>query len=210
MILPAAYVSSIKKRQSVDLTAEGEGSYWAGNITIGTPGQAFLIDFDSKYTLCSSYARRSHANVVLAGSSDLWVPSTNCTSSLCDGKDKYDASASSTSVEQDGSFAISYADKSAVAGSIWTETVSVGGITVQNQYFSPVHEISTQFAKELLDGILGLALPGLSALHQVRVSLLFSVTRAGLTDVVTGPIRNPCKGRGCHSKRHFRSQARAG
>ena len=46
--------------------------------------------------------------------------------------------------------------------------MSVGGINVTDQYFSPVYNISTQLGDEALDGILGLGLPAASSLQQVR------------------------------------------
>ena len=92
----------LTKRQSESLTDESD-TEWAGDISIGTPGQTFLIDFDT-------------------GSADLWVPSSSCTSSTCSSKDKYDASASSTSSEQSGTFSIEYGDGSTVSGPIYTDT----------------------------------------------------------------------------------------
>ena len=37
----------MEKRQSESLTDEEDDEEWAGKITIGTPAQSFLIDFDS-------------------------------------------------------------------------------------------------------------------------------------------------------------------
>ena len=78
-------------------------SEWIGDISIGKPGQAFLIDFDT-------------------GSADLWVPSASCTSAPCRAKRKYSAAASSTSAEKSGAFEIEYADGSRVAGPVYTDT----------------------------------------------------------------------------------------
>ncbi|KAG8689541.1 Type I transmembrane sorting receptor, partial [Ceratobasidium sp. 423] len=47
-------VSTKVKRQAEPLTDEEDDLLWAGTITIGTPGQSFLIDFDTKYTASSS------------------------------------------------------------------------------------------------------------------------------------------------------------
>ena len=104
----------LTKRQSESLTDESEEE-WAGDITIGTPGQKFLIDFDT-------------------GSSDLWVPSSDCSSSVCSKKTKYDASSSSTSSKKSGTFSIQYGDGSTVSGPIYTDT---GALFVAFSYFIP-------------------------------------------------------------------------
>ncbi|TFK91595.1 acid protease [Polyporus arcularius HHB13444] len=134
-------------RQAESLTDEGNDVYWAGPISIGSNKQPFYIDFDT-------------------GSSDLWVPSVNCTSSTCNGKHKYDGKASTTSARKSGQFSISYGDGSSVSGPVYTETVTVAGVTAKGQYFSPVTQLSSSFAGEKMDGILGMAYPALSQFRQ--------------------------------------------
>ncbi|KAH9917408.1 acid protease [Epithele typhae] len=137
----------LQKRQSESLTDEENDAEWAGTVSIGTPAQDFLIDFDT-------------------GSSDLWVPSSSCSSSVCSSKQKYDASASSTSSSKSGSFSIQYGDGSTVSGPINTDTVSVAGISVDNQYMSAVTTLSSSFSNDPIDGLLGLAFPAISNLGQ--------------------------------------------
>ena len=93
----------LAKRQSEPLTEEESGVLWGGSISIGTPAQTYLIDFDT-------------------GSADLWVPSSACNVSTCSSKNKYDASKSSTSAKQKGSFTIQYADGSNATGPVYTDT----------------------------------------------------------------------------------------
>ena len=88
---------------------------WTGSITIGTPAQKFTIDFDT-------------------GSSDLWVPSSECDS--CSGKKQYDVSKSSTGKKQSGQFEIQYGDGSTVQGDVYTDTgeLSVPKLTCSTSY----------------------------------------------------------------------------
>ncbi|KAI8993962.1 acid protease [Trametes punicea] len=148
-IKPLAVIPNlnITRRQSESLTDEDEDTEWAGTISIGTPSQQFLIDFDT-------------------GSSDLWVPNSSCRSSTCSSKRKYNPSSSSTSSKKSGTFSIEYGDGSTVSGPIYTDTVNVAGVTVKNQYLSAVTTLSSSFADDPIDGLLGLAYPAISNLNE--------------------------------------------
>ncbi|KAF8636167.1 hypothetical protein AX17_003739 [Amanita inopinata Kibby_2008] len=145
--MPEAIVDRLERRQSEPLIDENNDLEWAGTITIGTPPQRFLIDFDT-------------------GSSDLWVPSSACRGAVCARKSKYNARSSSTSRSRPGAFSIQYGDGSTVSGPIFTDTVSVAGISARNQYFSPVTRLSSSFQNDPIDGILGMAFPTISNLRQ--------------------------------------------
>ncbi|KAJ6606003.1 acid protease [Mycena vulgaris] len=145
--VPKDVEARMVKRQSEALTDEEDDLEWAGTISVGTPAQKFLIDFDT-------------------GSSDLWIPSSSCTSSTCSPKSKYKATSSSTSVKKTGSFSIEYGDGSTVSGPVYTDTVSVAGIKATKQYFSPVTTLSSSFSGDPIDGILGLAFPAISNLGE--------------------------------------------
>ncbi|CAE6439787.1 unnamed protein product [Rhizoctonia solani] len=132
----------IMKRQNEPLTDEQE-QLWAGNITIGTPGQSFLIDFDT-------------------GSADLWIPSSECASNGCSPHSKYDPSKSSTGSKQEGLFNITYGDNSTASGSIYSDTVTIAGLSATGQKFSAVTSESDSFSLDPSDGILGLAFSSIS------------------------------------------------
>ncbi|CDO76305.1 hypothetical protein BN946_scf184917.g21 [Trametes cinnabarina] len=150
-IMPLTNYSQLvphNKRQGEKLTDEAGDQYWAGPIAIGTPGKNFLMDFDSAWF------------------TDLWVPSVNCTSSYCTQKDKYNSAMSKSGSPKSGSFTIHYGDGLTVSGPVYTDIVSVAGVMVRNQYFLPVSTISPSFGSQVDDGILGLAFPAISNLHQ--------------------------------------------
>lgn len=147
--------SEFVKRQNEPLIDEDNDTEWAGTVSIGTPPKEFLIDFDSTYRarIYSSSVVLTHSS--LAGSSDLWVPSVDCNVAACAQKNKFDASQSSTSKAEQGNFTIQYGDGSSVTGPVFTETVSVAGIQVTNQAFSPATTISDSFGKDPIDGVSG-------------------------------------------------------
>ncbi|QRV98135.1 aspartyl protease [Ceratobasidium sp. AG-Ba] len=134
------------KRQAESLTDEQE-ELWAGEITIGTPPQSFLVDFDT-------------------GSADLWVPNAECTTGGCKGHKTFDASQSSTVESQAGRFSISYGDGGTSSGPIFSDTVTVAGLTAPQQYFSAVTAESNSFAQDPSDGLMGLAFSSISELGQ--------------------------------------------
>ncbi|KAJ7666081.1 acid protease [Mycena polygramma] len=147
LALPRDVEARMEKRQAEALTDENNDVEWAGTISIGTPAQNFLIDFDT-------------------GSSDLWVPSSACNSSSCSSHSQYTASSSSTGAMKDGKFAILYGDGSSVNGPVYTDVVTVAGVKATEQYFSPVTTLSSSFSSDPVDGILGLAFPAISNLNQ--------------------------------------------
>lgn len=107
----------------------------------------------------------AHHNLV-AGSSDLWVPSKNCTQSACVSKHKYDPTNSSTSAIQKGTFSTRYGDGSTSSGPIFTDTVAIAGIKSTAQAFSAVTSLSSSFGSDPIDGILGMAYQKISALSR--------------------------------------------
>ena len=134
-IKPSAYHNPLLARQSgsVPLTDEEQDTEWLGTISIGTPPQSFLIDFDT-------------------GSSDLWVPSSKCNVSTCQPKHQYDAASSNTSKLQSGTFSIQYGDGSTAQGNIYRDTVNISGVKATGQFFAAATNISSFFAETSIDG----------------------------------------------------------
>ncbi|KAK1666240.1 hypothetical protein QYE76_054399 [Lolium multiflorum] len=116
-----------------------------GEVGIGTPPQNFTVIFDT-------------------GSSNLWVPSSECYSSnACHLHKSYIASRSSTYTKKGKRVSIHYRT-GAIAGYISQDNVQVGGLVVKNQDFIEASlEQSITFMLEKIDGIVGLGFKEMSS-----------------------------------------------
>lgn len=115
-----------------------------GAVTIGTPPQSFQIDFDT-------------------GSADLWIPAQACTSSACNAHKKYDPTKSSTSTVDPGNkLSISYGDGSSSSGPVYFDTVRVAGLAATGQQLGAATTMSSDFASDPQDGLMGMAYQSIS------------------------------------------------
>jgi len=115
---------------------------WAGQIYLGTPGQSFLVNFDT-------------------GSADLWVPSVAC-QEICKNHNQYDSSKSSTFRYVGRHFQIRYADGSISQGDDHEDTLTIGNLKIPFQDFASVQTTSAALSGDIIDGILGLGYDALS------------------------------------------------
>ncbi|KAI6047150.1 Asp-domain-containing protein [Pisolithus marmoratus] len=115
-------------------------------IKLGSPPQTFKVILDT-------------------GSSNLWVPSSKCTSIACFLHAKYDSRASKTHKANGSEFSIQYGSGS-MEGFVSQDTLTIGDLTVRHQDFAEAtREPGLAFAFGKFDGILGLGYDTISVNH---------------------------------------------
>ncbi|OVA03402.1 Peptidase A1 [Macleaya cordata] len=114
-----------------------------GEIGVGSPPQNFSVIFDT-------------------GSSNLWVPSSKCSSVSCLFHSKYKSSESNTYKKNGKSASLQYGT-GAISGFFSEDNVKIGDFAVKNQEFiEATNETGGTFLLAKFDGILGLGFQDIS------------------------------------------------
>ncbi|KAF9430061.1 hypothetical protein BGZ94_008495 [Podila epigama] len=132
-----------------------------GSVLVGTPGQEVKLNFDT-------------------GSSDIWFPSSTCSSAECGKHVRFDASKSSTYQNDGRSWTISYGDGSKASGYLGSDMVNVGGIAVRQTIGLATKE-SSHFESSEEDGLFGLGFNTIQTVRGVK-TFMDNAVAAGLVD----------------------------
>ncbi|KAF3316836.1 hypothetical protein TWF173_001498 [Orbilia oligospora] len=115
---------------------------YLAEVLVGTPPQGFLLDFDT-------------------GSADLWVWSKNLPKKTLQNnpsKAVYDPTQSSSFTNKNGAtWDISYGDGSSASGTVGTDILTLGGLTIEAQAIELANHLSQSFIEGEGSGLLGLA-----------------------------------------------------
>lgn len=132
-----------------------------GPVSIGSPPQQFNVIFDT-------------------GSSNLWVPTTNCTS--CGLHPRYDHAKSSTYYPNGTAFILRYGS-GPVSGYLSGDVTGLGSLTIKNQLFGEIYDVAglgPAFSIGKFDGILGM---GFESISMYNISTVFgAAVRQQLVD----------------------------
>lgn len=161
-------VEEVFKTQPIDAESEHPvpvtnflNAQYFSEISLGTPPQSFKVILDT-------------------GSSNLWVPSSECGSIACYLHTKYDASSSSTYSKNGSTFEIRYGSGS-LSGFVSNDVFTIGDLTVKDQDFAEAtSEPGLAFAFGRFDGIMGLGYDTISV-NQI-VPPFYNMIEQGLLD----------------------------
>ncbi|KAG0282332.1 hypothetical protein BGZ96_000593, partial [Linnemannia gamsii] len=120
-----------------------------GAVKIGTPAQTLQLTFDT-------------------GSSDIWFPTTTCSTAACKAHTRFNPSKSSTYKKDPRPWEIKYGDGSSASGHLASEIVNVGGDVQLRQTVGLAENVSDEFKDVPEDGVFGLGFGTLMSVKGVN------------------------------------------
>lgn len=160
----------------VTATPERGDVEYLAPVTIG--GQTMNLNFDT-------------------GSADLWIFNTQLPAASREGHINYDLTKSPTFKPIPGAtFSISYGDGSGASGNVGTDTVDIGGVTVENQAIELATAVSGSFIADVASGgLVGLSFSKLNTVKPEKQKTFFDNVMPSLAEpVFTADLRKAAVG----------------
>ncbi|KAL9054529.1 MAG: hypothetical protein Q9162_004085 [Coniocarpon cinnabarinum] len=158
----AAAVAAADGSSSGSVAAEPSANdeAYLSPVQVGSPPQTLMLDFDT-------------------GSADLWVFSDKLPSSEQTGHAVYQTDASK--LQSGSSWKISYGDGSGASGTVYADTVNVGGVTATSQAVEAATSVSSVFSQNVdTDGLVGLAFSAINTVQPKPATTFFDTVKSSL------------------------------
>ena len=176
---PAAYAKALAKygktEEATKILAAAAGTVSA------TPAD----QFDSEYLCPVTIGKQTFKLDFDTGSSDLWVLGQSLSSK---GNQHTYYNPTSGKLQSGASWSISYGDGSSAGGTVYTDTVNIGGTSVTDQAVEAATSAAAVFtAKGGSDGLVGLAFDSINTVQPTPAKTFFTnAIAAGLPKAVMG------------------------
>jgi hypothetical protein len=139
---------------------------------VGTPPQTLQLTFDT-------------------GSSDIWFPTSTCSTAACKAHTRFNPTKSSTYKKDSRPWAIKYGDGSSASGHLASEIVNVGGEVQVRQTVGLARNVSDEFRELPEDGIFGLGFGTLMSVKGVNTFMDNAIASSSSNNKTKSVLKQP-------------------
>lgn len=134
------------------------------------------IQFDDAYFAAIKIGNQNFNMLMDTGSSNIFVPNTNCTTAACQNHNSFDPQKSKTFKKEGNPWNITFGT-GAASGVTGIENVKIGDFTAENQIFGLADNLSDDFVNLESDGICGLAFDSLNTMDNQAPTLITTLIK---------------------------------